>query len=70
MARRTIEDDFSEQARADAHVLVDTLFDLKLASVIAGKQLKGGFMWRVFGDRRGVAALTKRLADMSDKGIL
>lgn len=70
MARRKIEDDFSEQARAEAHILVDTLFDLKLASVIAGKQLKGGLMWRVFGDRRGVAALTKRLADMSDKGTL
>lgn len=70
MARRKIEDDFSEQARAEAHVLVDTLFDLKLASIIAGKQLKGGFMWRVFGDKRGVAALARKLADMSEKQTL
>lgn len=70
MARRTIDDDFSEQARKDAHVLLDTLFDLKLASVVAGKQAKGGFMWRIFGDKRGVAALTRKLADMAEKGTI
>lgn len=70
MARRKIEDDFSDQARVEAHVLLDTLFDLKLASVVAGKQLKGGFMWRTFGDKRGVAALTRRLADMAEKGTI
>lgn len=70
MARRTIEDDYSEQCRQDAHKLLDTLFDLRMASVIAGKQTKGGVMWRVFGDKRGVAALTRKLNDMSERGTL
>lgn len=70
MARRTLEDDYSEKSRRDAHVLLDTLFDLRMASVVAGKQTKGGVMWRVFGDKRGTAALVRKLNEMSDKGTL
>lgn len=70
MARRTIDDDYSDQCRKEAHVLLDTLFDLRMASVIAGKQTKGGVMWRTFGDKRGVAALTRKINEMSEKGTL
>lgn len=70
MARRKIDDDYTEERRKEAHVFVDTLFDLRLACVIAGKQPQGGCMWRTLGDKRAVSALLRKLYDMSERGNL
>lgn len=70
MARRTLSDDYTEERRKEAHVFVDTLFDMKMSCIIAGKQPQGGFMWRTMGDKRALAALARRLYDMSEKGTL
>ena len=68
MARRKVEDDFSDARRNEAHEMVDVLFRLRLDCVIAGRQKQGGVMWRVVGDRRSIRALTNRLNEMSKNG--
>lgn len=68
MARRKVEDDFSDARRKEAHEMVDVLFRLRLDCVIAGRQKQGGVMWRVVGDRRSIRALTNRLNEMSKNG--
>lgn len=70
MARKKLDDDYTEDRRKEVHVFVDTLFDMKMSCIIAGKQTLGGFMWRTMGDKRTQAALARKLYDMSINGTL
>lgn len=70
MARKTVNDDYSDKRRQDAHVLVDTMFDLRIGVIIAGKQSLGGLMWQTFGDKRSIYSLARKLNDMAEKQTL
>ena len=66
MPKRKIEADYDEKSRADAHRMIDTIFDMRLACIIAGKQTHGGYMWRAFGDRRSLVSLARKLLDLQN----
>ena len=61
MGRRRVADDFTPEAREEMHKLVDFIVDNRLSGVIAAKEIKGGFLYRIFGNKKTVRSLIERM---------